>query len=114
MAVAMMVDNPEGTQEIYDRVRERLGMENAAAGIFHIARPSPNGGWRVIEVLGVRGGREAVRQRSACCRSSRHWGPHHRFRPTSGPCTTTWHSLAPTPILKTRGWPFATDLPANS
>jgi hypothetical protein len=26
MAVAMMVDNPEGAQEIYDRVRERLAV----------------------------------------------------------------------------------------
>ena len=51
MAVAMMVDNPEGSQETYDRVRERLGLERPAGGIFHVAGPSPNGGWRVIEVL---------------------------------------------------------------
>jgi hypothetical protein len=50
MAVAMMVDNPEGSQEIYDSVRERLGLEEPAGGIFHAAGPSPNGGWRVIEV----------------------------------------------------------------
>jgi len=50
MAVAMMVDNPEGSQEIYDSVRERLGLEKPAGGIFHAAGPSPNGGWRVIEV----------------------------------------------------------------
>jgi hypothetical protein len=50
MAVAMMVDNPEGSQEIYDKVRERLGLERPAGGIFHVAGPSPNGGWRVIEV----------------------------------------------------------------
>jgi hypothetical protein len=50
MAVAMMVDNPEGSQETYDRVRERLGLERAAGGILHVAGPSPNGGWRVIEV----------------------------------------------------------------
>ena len=37
MAIAMMVDNPEGSQEIYESVREHLGLE----------RP---GGWRVIEV----------------------------------------------------------------
>jgi len=40
MAVAMMVDNPEGTQEIFGRVRERLGLENAAGGIFHAALPA--------------------------------------------------------------------------
>ena len=50
MAIAMMVDNNEGTQEIYDRVRERLGLEKPAGGIFHAAGPSPDGGWRVIEV----------------------------------------------------------------
>ena len=50
MAVAMMVDNPEGSKETYDRVRERLGLERPAGGIFHVAGPSPNGGWRVVEV----------------------------------------------------------------
>jgi len=50
MAVAMMVDNPKGTQEVYDQVRERLGLERPAGGIFHVAGPSPNGGFRVIEV----------------------------------------------------------------
>jgi hypothetical protein len=50
MTVAMMVDNPEGSQEIYEGVRERLGLEKPAGGIFHAAGPSPNGGWRVIEV----------------------------------------------------------------
>jgi hypothetical protein len=50
MAIAMMVDNPEGSQEGYDAVREKLGLEKPAGGIFHVAGPSPNGGWRVIEV----------------------------------------------------------------
>ncbi len=50
MAVAMVVDNPEGSQEIYERVRERLGLEKPAGGILHVAGPSPGGGWRVIEV----------------------------------------------------------------
>jgi hypothetical protein len=50
MAVAMLVDNPEGSQETYDRVRERLSLDRPAGGIFHVAGPSPNGGWRVIEV----------------------------------------------------------------
>jgi hypothetical protein len=50
MAVAMLVDNPEGSQETYERVRERLGLDRPAGGIFHVAGPSPNGGWRVIEV----------------------------------------------------------------
>lgn len=46
MAVAMMVENPEGSQEVYDRVREQLGLEKPARGIFHSAGPSPDGGWR--------------------------------------------------------------------
>jgi hypothetical protein len=50
MAVAMMVDNREGSQEIYDAVREKVGLDQPAGGIFHVAGPSPNGGWRVIEV----------------------------------------------------------------
>jgi hypothetical protein len=51
MAIAMLVDNPNGSQEIYERVRERLGLARPAGGIFHVAGPSPNGGWRVIEVF---------------------------------------------------------------
>jgi hypothetical protein len=50
MAVAMMVDNPQGSQESYDRVRVLIGLERPAGGIFHLAGPSPNGGWRVLEV----------------------------------------------------------------
>src|SRR5918996_421926 len=50
MAIAMLVDNPEGSQKDYDSVREQLGLEKPAGGIFHVAGPSPNGGWRVIEV----------------------------------------------------------------
>jgi hypothetical protein len=50
MATAMMVDNPKGSQELYDKIRARLGLEKPAGGIFHVAGPSPNGGWRVIEV----------------------------------------------------------------
>ncbi len=50
MAVAMMVDNPDGSQETYERVRDLAGPERPAGGICHLAGPSPNGGWRVIEV----------------------------------------------------------------
>jgi hypothetical protein len=50
MAIAMMLDNLEGSQEIYERVREQLGLEKPAGGILHVAGPSPNGGWRVIEI----------------------------------------------------------------
>ncbi len=50
MAVAMMIDNPQGSQELYEKIRAHIGLEKPAGGIFHIAGPSPNGGWRVIEV----------------------------------------------------------------
>ena len=50
MAVVMMVDNPEGTQEVYDKVRAHLGIDRPAGGIFHVAGPSPTGGFRVIEL----------------------------------------------------------------
>ncbi|MEA2330677.1 MAG: hypothetical protein QOH58_815 [Thermoleophilaceae bacterium] len=50
MTVAMLVDNPAVSQEQYDKVREHLGLDAPAGGIVHIAGPSPNGGWRVIEV----------------------------------------------------------------
>jgi hypothetical protein len=50
MAIAVLVDNPEGSQEIYEKVRAQLGLEAPAGGIFHAAGPSPNGGWRVMEV----------------------------------------------------------------
>ena len=50
MPIAVLTDNPEGSQEIYEKVRAELGLETPAGGIFHCAGPSPNGGWRVIEV----------------------------------------------------------------
>jgi hypothetical protein len=51
MAVAMLVDNPNVNQEIYEKVRAALGLDDApAGGIVHIAGPSPTGGWRVVEV----------------------------------------------------------------
>jgi hypothetical protein len=50
MPVAVIVDNPEGSQEIYEKVRAQLGLEAPAGGIFHAAGPGPSGGWRVFEV----------------------------------------------------------------
>jgi hypothetical protein len=51
MAIAMLVDNPQGSQELYERLRKQLGLEAPAGGILHVAGPSPNGGWRVVEVF---------------------------------------------------------------
>ncbi len=50
MAIAVVVDNPAGSQEMYEKVRAQLGLEQPAGGIFHAAGPSPDGGWRVLEV----------------------------------------------------------------
>jgi hypothetical protein len=51
VAIAMLMDNPEGSQELYNRLRKQLDLEEPAGGILHVAGPSPNGGWRVIEVF---------------------------------------------------------------
>lgn len=51
MTIAMLLDNPDGSQELYERIRERLDLETPAGGILHAAGPGPNGGWRVIEVF---------------------------------------------------------------
>jgi len=50
MTVAVLVDNPEGSLEMYEKVRAQLGLEGPAGGIVHLAGPGPAGGWRVIEV----------------------------------------------------------------
>ena len=50
MAVAMLIDNPDGSQELYERLRTELGLDRPAGGTVHVAGPSPTGGWRVIEV----------------------------------------------------------------
>jgi hypothetical protein len=51
MPIAMLLDNPTGSQEIYESVREQLKLERPAGGIAHVAGPSPKGGWRVIELF---------------------------------------------------------------
>jgi hypothetical protein len=48
--IAMMVDNPAASRETYDKVRDQLGLDGPAGGILHVAGPSPDGGWRVIEL----------------------------------------------------------------
>ena len=103
MAVAMLVDNPEGSQETYERVREQLGLERAAGGIFHVAGPSPNGGWRVIEVWESE---EDAKRFSphACGPPSRRSAPPRPRRPSSGQCTTTWRrERGRSKLCRTRG-----------
>ncbi len=50
MAVAMMVENPEASEEIYERVRALIGAQRPESCILHVAGPSPKGGFRVIEL----------------------------------------------------------------
>ena len=51
VAIAMLVDNPDGSQELYDRIRKQLDLEAPAGEILHAAGPSPTGGWRDVEVF---------------------------------------------------------------
>jgi hypothetical protein len=46
----VIVDNPQGSEEVYEKVRAQVGLDAPAGGIFHAAGPSPTGGWRVLEV----------------------------------------------------------------
>ena len=48
MSVVMMIDNPNGSQEIYEKVA--AGLTLPIGGQVHLAGPRPGGGWRVIEV----------------------------------------------------------------
>jgi hypothetical protein len=48
MSVVMMIDNPNGSREIYERASS--GMSLPLGGRVHLAGPGPDGGWRVIEV----------------------------------------------------------------
>ena len=50
MAVAMIMDNPRGSQELYERLVALLELDAPAGGILHLAGPRPDGGWRVVEV----------------------------------------------------------------
>lgn len=53
MAFVRLFDNPEGTQEQYDAASQQLGIDESNlpdGGLFHVAGPGPNGGWRVVEV----------------------------------------------------------------
>lgn len=48
-AFALMVDNPAGSPELYARLRQEISLP--AGGRLHVGGPSPDGGWRVIEVF---------------------------------------------------------------
>lgn len=48
MSVVMVIDNPNGSQEMYETVVS--GMTLPAGGRVHAGGPRPGGGWRVMEV----------------------------------------------------------------
>lgn len=48
MSVVMMIDNPNGSKEIYERASSSMTLP--LGGSVHLAGPGPDGGWRVIEV----------------------------------------------------------------
>ena len=56
----MLVHNPEGSQELYDRIRKQLDLEAPAGGILHVAGPSPNGGLACHRSVRVRRGRGSL------------------------------------------------------
>lgn len=88
MRVAMMVDNPQGTREIYDQVRKHVGLDRPAGGVLYVAGPSPNGGWRVIEVFDSQDAAKRFVQEHLAP-ASRPSGHRRLPHPNSGPCTTT-------------------------
>lgn len=50
MSIAMMIDNPRGSRELYERLLEAMDADLPLGGSLHLAGPHPEGGWRVIEV----------------------------------------------------------------
>jgi hypothetical protein len=50
MPVVMLVDNPDGSQELYEALRAEMKVDGPLGGTVHIAGPGPSGGWRVIEI----------------------------------------------------------------
>lgn len=50
MTIAMLIDNPRGSRELYESLLETMEADLPLGGICHVAGPSPAGGWRVIEV----------------------------------------------------------------
>jgi hypothetical protein len=50
MTIAMLVDNPAGSRELYERILDNLDHDLPLGGTLHLAGPAPEGGWRVIEI----------------------------------------------------------------
>ena len=60
MAVAMMVDNPEGSQEVYEQIRAHIGLDKPAGGDLPHRRPEPERGLARDRGVGVGGGGAAL------------------------------------------------------
>jgi hypothetical protein len=50
MSVAMLLDNPAGSRELYEQILKEIDHDLPLGGSLHLAGPAPEGGWRVIEV----------------------------------------------------------------
>ena len=50
MSIALLIDNPAGSRELYERVLDHIDHDLPMGGILHLAGPAPEGGWRVIEI----------------------------------------------------------------
>lgn len=50
MTIAMLIDNPAGSRELYERILDNLDQDVPLGGMLHVAGPAPGGGWRVIEL----------------------------------------------------------------
>lgn len=50
MSIVMLIDNPFGSQELYERILDNIDQELPLGGNLHLAGPGPERGWRVIEV----------------------------------------------------------------
>jgi hypothetical protein len=92
MSVVMMIDNPNGSLEIYEKVASSVTLP--IGGRVHMAGPRPGGGWRVIEVFDTEEqGRRFIRETL---------GPALRAAGASGPSPDPefWllHNLATTGV----------------
>ena len=90
MPIAMLVDNPEGSQELYEKIRQQLGLEAPAGGILHTslgpARPAAGVSSRCGSRKRTRNGSSVSASAPPSRRSDL---PAHVRSRSSGPFTTT-------------------------
>jgi len=90
MSVVMMIDHPNGLQEIYEKVAASVRLP--IGGRVHVAGPRPGGGWRVIEVFETEGqGHRFFREKLApalLAGGAPGPAPEPEFWPLDNPTTT--------------------------